>query len=44
MLPVMFAWVGCKHCERKPIYLELWLKYKYCITGVNMILKYKDTF
>jgi len=30
MLPVMFARVGCKHYERKPIYLVLWLKYKYC--------------
>jgi len=40
----MFAWVGCKHYERKPIYLVLWLKYKYmyCVTGVNMTLKLSD--
>jgi len=38
MLPVMFEWVGCKHYERKPINLVLWLKYKYCGTGVNMTL------
>jgi len=39
MLPLMFAWVGCKNYERKPIYLVLWLKYNYCVTGVNMTLK-----
>jgi len=39
MLPVMFAWIGCKHYERKPIYLVFWLKYKYCVTGVKMTLK-----
>jgi len=38
MLPVMFARVGCKHYEKKPIYLVVWLKYKYCETGVNMTL------
>jgi len=39
MLPVMFTWVGCKHYESKQIYLVLWLKYKYCVTCVNMTLK-----
>jgi len=44
MLPVMFARVGCKHYERKPIYLVVWLKYKNCETGVNMPLKQLSLF
>jgi len=39
MLPVMFAQVGCKQYERKPVYVVLWLKYEYRVTGVNMTLK-----
>jgi len=45
MQPVLFARVGCKHYERKPIYLVLWPKYKYCVKGVNMTHNYlKDIF